>query len=117
MGEIECVENALTACDVVLMATQSCLGEGSSAILSESMACGTPVVTTKLASLPEVAGEAGYYIDPEDEKSLFAAFEAFENNSPLIQDLPSRGLKQAAKFTWKKCAIETLEFYQNCLKS
>ena len=50
--------------------------EGFGLPVAEAMACGCPVITTKLASLPEVAGDAALYVDPDDPKSLREALNA-----------------------------------------
>ena len=78
----------------------------------EAMACGTPVVASNAASLPEVIGEAGLMVNPEDEEGLAQAMHAVLTNDELRQSLIKRGLSWAQKFTWQKAAHETLKVYE-----
>lgn len=78
----------------------------------EDMACGTPVITSNLSSLPEVVGEAGILIDPNDIDELSQAMESVLSDENLKRELRAKGLRQAAKFSWEKCAQETLKVYQ-----
>lgn len=78
----------------------------------EAMACGTPVITSNLSSLPEVMGEAGILIDPNNIDELSRAIESVLSNEDLKRELRAKGLRQAAKFSWKRCAQETLKVYQ-----
>jgi glycosyltransferase involved in cell wall biosynthesis len=68
------------------------------------MACGTPVVTTRLTSLPEVAGEAALYVDPEDADDLASALTALAGSSALRLELSERGRERAALFDWNRSA-------------
>ncbi len=84
----------------------------------EAMACGAPVVTTGKASLPEVVGDAAYYVeDPSDTRKLGAAIIGVVVDGQLADDLHARGLKQAAKFSWKKTAHETLAIYRATIET
>ena len=76
------------------------------------MACGTPVVASNVASLPEVIGNAGLMCDPKDEPGLAQAMYGVITNTQLRQDLIERGLKRASQFTWEKTAQKTLEVYE-----
>lgn len=82
----------------------------------EAMACGTPVVASNAASLPEVIGDAGLMCGPQDYKGLAEAINAILTNSQLRQDLIERGLKRACLFTWEKTAQKTLEVYEGVLR-
>ncbi len=81
----------------------------------EAMACGTPVITSNLSSLPEVVGQAALMVDPYDIKSLAAAIERILSDQPLRKDLQQRGLAQAAKFNWQITARQTLNIYKQVL--
>jgi glycosyltransferase involved in cell wall biosynthesis len=78
----------------------------------EAMACGTPVVASNVASLPEVIGNAGLMCDPKDEPGLAQAMHGVLTNTQLRQDLIEHGLKRASQFTWERTARETLEVYE-----
>ena len=76
------------------------------------MKCGTPVITSNTSSIPEVTGDAAVLINPHDMYDLAGAMEKVLNNPELGEGMRAAGLKQAANFTWRKCAEETLAAYQ-----
>jgi len=78
----------------------------------EAMASGIPVITSNLSSLPEVVGEAGILIDPNNIDELSRTIESVLCDENLRKGLREKGLRQAAKFSWKRCAQETLKIYQ-----
>lgn len=78
----------------------------------EAMACGTPVITSNISSLPEVAGSAALLIDPLNEQELAAALQRILNDQPLRARLRAEGVRQAAKFTWRDAAEKTLQLYR-----
>ena len=81
----------------------------------ESMACGTPVITTAISSLPEIVGDAGILIPSGDESALIHAMIEVLNNATLHQQLSIEGLKRAKQFTWQRTARETMKVYQTVL--
>lgn len=81
----------------------------------EAMACGTPVITSKTTSLPEVVGDVGILIDPEDIEELSDAMEQMMDNEELREKLKKAGQKRAAKFTWKKSAEILMDVYRSAL--
>ncbi|HMV47903.1 MAG TPA: glycosyltransferase family 1 protein [Blastocatellia bacterium] len=83
----------------------------------EAMACGTPVVTSNVSSLPEVAGDAALLIDPADEQALAAALLRIVGDQPLRARLREQGIAQAAKFTWREAAEKTLELYRESFEA
>lgn len=78
----------------------------------EAMACGCPVVTSNTSSLPEVVGEAGIMVDPDDIDGLAQAMRQVLTDSKLRDDMISKGLEQSKKFSWGKTAEETLKVYR-----
>ena len=78
----------------------------------EAMACGTPVVTSDVSSMPEITGDAALLIDPNDEGALANALIEVVNNDRLRADLREKGIAQAKKFTWRDAAEKTLRLYQ-----
>lgn len=78
----------------------------------EAMACGTPVVTSNVSSLPEVVGDAALLIDPCDDQALAAALLQIVNDQPLRAKLREQGIIQAGKFTWRAAAEKTLQLYR-----
>lgn len=81
----------------------------------EALACGTPVVAANRASLPEVVGEAGLLVDPDDPEDIAQALARVLTDEPLRFRLRQLGLAQAARFTWERTAQETLAVYQAVL--
>ena len=77
----------------------------------EAMTCGTPVIVSNTAALPEVVGDAGLMINPHDLEGLTVAMWRVLTEGELRQDLVSKGLKRAASFSWLKAAEQTLEVY------
>ena len=80
----------------------------------EAMACGVPVITSKVSSLPEVVKDAGLLIDPYNVDELSDAIFRVVSSTELRKSLSDKGIKQAALFTWEKCAQETLTVYEEC---
>lgn len=81
----------------------------------EAMACGTPVVVSDRASLPEVVDEAGLLVNPDDTDDIAAALQRVLTDRDLASDLRGKGLARARQFTWRKAAEETLEVYEQTL--
>ena len=89
--------------------------EGFGLPVLEAMACGTPVVTSNVASLPEVAGEAVVFVDPNDVDGIAEAMSMVLADRSLAEELRTRGLKRARQFTWDRTAQETLQVYRRVL--
>jgi glycosyltransferase involved in cell wall biosynthesis len=88
------------------------LYEGFGLPVLEAMACGTPVVTSNTTSLPEVAGDAALLVNPCDADAIAHALRRLLTDGPLRQDLRTRGLARAARFTWDRTARETVAVYR-----
>ena len=81
----------------------------------EAMTFGTPVVVSDRASLPEVVGDAGLLVNPDDPEDIARALGRALNDEALRARMRERGLAQAARFTWEKAARETLAVYRKVL--
>lgn len=81
----------------------------------EAMACGTPVVTSNVSSLPEVVGDGALLVDPEDGEAIAGALASILSNKALVQELTAKGRTQASRFNWHESARKTLEGYQVAL--
>jgi glycosyltransferase involved in cell wall biosynthesis len=77
----------------------------------EAMACGTPVLTSNLSSLPEVTGDAAILINPYDIDQMASAMINILEDEELKGGLAKKGMQRAAMFSWEKMARETLEAY------
>lgn len=82
----------------------------------EAMACGTPVITSNVSSLPEVVGDAAIKIDPYNIDELTDAITNVLSNSNLQRELIEKGIKRAKQFSWKNTAEETLKVYREVLE-
>jgi glycosyltransferase involved in cell wall biosynthesis len=82
----------------------------------EAMGFGIPVVVSDRASLPEVVGEAGLLVNPDDPEDIARALGRVLTEEPLHARMRERGLTQAARFTWDKAARETLAVYREVLE-
>lgn len=85
------------------------LFEGFGLPLLEAMACGCPVIASRISSMPEVVGGAGLLVDPYNTKDIAIKIEQMIENDVLRSGLKKRALLQAKKFSWEKTANETLE--------
>lgn len=81
----------------------------------EAMACGTPVIVSNAASLPEVGGDAVLTVDPDEIDGLAAAIRRVLTDPALAADLRERGLARAATFSWDRTARETVRVYREAL--
>jgi glycosyltransferase involved in cell wall biosynthesis len=81
----------------------------------EAMSCGTPVVVADRASLPEVVGDAGVLVDPEDPETIAEGVKRVLTDEGLRGGLEARGLERASHFSWDRVARETLEVYRRVL--
>lgn len=87
------------------------LYEGFGFPIAESMALGTPVVTSNVSSMPEVAGEAALLVDPHDVDELSAAIASLLGDDKLHALLRGKGIERVKRFTWEKSARETRDFF------
>ncbi len=105
------VEDLLHLYNAAQLLVQPSLYEGFGLAPLEAMACGTPVVVSNVSSLPEVVGDAGLLVDPEDVSELTVAIWRILTDEALRADLIAKGFKRAQCFSWEKTALQTLELY------
>jgi len=90
--------------------------EGFGFPVLEAMACGCPVICSNTTSLPEVGGNASYYINPYYKDELEKGIKKVLENPELRKKMIKKGLKQAKKFSWEKTANHVIKIYQNIMK-
>jgi glycosyltransferase involved in cell wall biosynthesis len=90
--------------------------EGFGLPVLEAMACGTPFITSNVSSLPEVAGEVGFCLDPHDVTLWTQTLQRVASDDTWRKHTREQGLQQAQTFSWEKTAQLTLECYQRALE-
>ena len=88
------------------------LWEGFGQTVVEAMACGAPAIVSKVSSIPEIAGDAVYYVDPHDTEGIGKAMLKLAGEKDLRETMSALGREQAKKFSWEKCARQTLDVYR-----
>jgi glycosyltransferase involved in cell wall biosynthesis len=83
----------------------------------EAMACGTPVVTSNVSSLPEVMGDAALLVDPYSAEAIADAMRRVLTDTALRSDLSARGLARAGEFSWERSARRVREIYDEVARS
>jgi glycosyltransferase involved in cell wall biosynthesis len=91
------------------------LYEGFGLPVLEAMACGTPVITSNVSSLPEVAGDAALLVEPGSTEEIAQAMARLVNDMALREELRGRGLRRVRRFDWEASAARTLDIYRQAL--
>lgn len=91
------------------------LYEGFGLPAAEAMACGVPVIATDAGSLPEVVGDAGLLVSPEDPRALGRAIRRVLEDPALSRDLARRGRERAGRFRWERSAARLEELFLSVL--
>lgn len=107
VGEAEAVR-LYAQCDCFLFAS---LSEGFGLPPLEAMACGAPVVSSVVTSLPEVLGSAAILVEPTDEDEIFAGLREVLTKEESARELRAAGLRHSRPFTWRRTAKETIQAY------
>lgn len=88
------------------------LDEGFGLPLIEAMACGCPVISSRISAMCEVVGDAGILVDPLDVEELARAMRALVQDAALREEFRERGLVRARHFSWDEAAQKTLQVFQ-----
>jgi len=88
------------------------LAEGFGLPVLEAMTCGTPVISARVSSLLEVAGDAALYVDPYDVSTISYAMQQILTDPSLRDTLAHKGKERAALFSWVKAAQQTRAVYE-----
>lgn len=91
------------------------LYEGFGLPILEAMASGTPVITSNVSSMPEIAGNAAIFADPRDVEDINKKLKEVLNDKSLQKELIIKGIKRSKEFTWEKTAEQTAQVYKNLL--
>ena len=83
--------------------------EGFGLPVIQSMACGVPVLASRVGSLPEIGAHAALYFDPADQDELLDKMKQLADDAVLRRQLSQAGLRRAVKFSWSQAAAQTLE--------
>lgn len=102
------------AADVLLAPS---LYEGFGLTILEAMACGTPVITSNVSSLPEVAGNAAILVDPMDVQAMSEAVCTLQQNAADRTELIDKGLARAKEFTWQRAAEKIALIYEDLVNA
>ncbi len=87
------------------------LYEGFGLPVAEAMACGTPVITSNISSLPEVAGDGAILVNPYDVSSIAQGIHEVLTDSTKRMTMLKKGLENAKRFSWRKAAEEILQIF------
>lgn len=89
--------------------------EGFGMPILEAQRCEVPVITSTTSSLPEVAGESALLVNPSRTEDITDAIKRVIKDSKLARELVQKGLKNIKRFSWEKCAEETIKAYEKAL--
>lgn len=108
-NELLCLYNAATA--FIFLSDY----EGFGLTLLEAMACGSPVISSRTSSIPEVVGEAAFLVnDPADPLEVSRGILAVAGDAARREEMIRKGLEQASEFSWRRCARETMRVLEQC---
>ncbi|MCK6619994.1 MAG: glycosyltransferase family 4 protein [Calditrichaceae bacterium] len=81
--------------------------------ITEALACGTPIITSNLNGLKEIAGDAAFFVNADDPQNIADGLEKILSDPKLRQSLSEKSLEQSKRYSWGKCAEQTLEILES----
>lgn len=90
--------------------------EGFGLPILEAMACGTPVITSNVSAMAEIAEDNALLVDPNDVKDMSANLKILMEDEELRKDMIGNGILRASSFTWERAAADTAEVYKKAMK-
>jgi glycosyltransferase involved in cell wall biosynthesis len=90
--------------------------EGFGLPVLEAMASATPVITTHVSSIPEIIGDQGLLIQPDDQEALENAMKTMLNSSSLRDEFLANARLRSREFSWKSMVDRTLQAYEDTLR-
>lgn len=111
------IDDLINLYNVATVFVMPSLYEGFGLPVLEAMQSGCPVVTSRNGSIPEIAQDSAYYVDADNDESIAEGISTVFHSEKLRHTLSEKGLGQAALFSWKKCASQTLDVYKAVLKT
>jgi glycosyltransferase involved in cell wall biosynthesis len=83
--------------------------------VTEAMACGTPLLCSNRTAMPEIAGDAAQYFDPENREELIFWLRRFATDSSLKAQLREKAFERAKNFSWDTTAEQTVAIYRSLI--
>lgn len=90
-------------------------GEGFGLPILEAMAAGCPVLTSTTTACPEIAGAAGFCVNPRDKEAVFGALDRLVEDDARLRAMQQSGFERAEMFSWNQCAKETYGLYKTLM--
>lgn len=119
-GEVRWLQNVGDTAKRVMMQRATALVfpslfEGFGLPVLEGFASQTPVITSNVTSLPEVAGDAAWMVDPYSVPALTEAMATLAREEAIGEGMVAKGMARARQFTWEACASQTVQVYERVL--
>lgn len=92
------------------------LYEGFGLPILEAMACGVPVITSNISSMPEVAGDGAMFVDPSNLEDMTTTLKVLMEDKQIREDIIGNGILRANGFTWERTVADTVEVYKKVLQ-
>lgn len=115
LGYVDTQEDLAALYKIATIFAYPSLYEGFGLPIVEAMAAGTPVLTSNVTSMPEVAGDAAVLVDPTSVDDIAEGLQRLMGDPLLVDALIDKGKRRAKAFSWDTAASQTLSVYQSVL--